>query len=50
MLQRIDLRENNVEVGGLLALSHSMKLNSTITQIDLDDKPKQYTVSIHSSV
>lgn len=39
-LQRIDLRNNNVSVAGLVALSEALKSNKSIIRVDLDDLPK----------
>lgn len=44
--QRIDLRDNSVKVAGLMALALSMKVNTSVTQLDLDDIPKKKMVSI----
>lgn len=38
-LQRIDLRDNNIQLTPLTFLSLALKKNETITQIDLDDTP-----------
>ncbi|XP_053670431.1 mucin-5AC [Anopheles nili] len=39
-LQRIDLRNNNIQKAGLEALNESMKSNKSVTRIDLDDTPR----------
>lgn len=44
--QRIDLRDNSLKVAGLMALALSMKVNTSVTQLDLDDIPKKKMVSI----
>ncbi len=44
-LVRIDLRENDVKTGGLMALSLSLKVSETVTRIDLDKDPKKESVS-----
>lgn len=46
LLQRIDLRDNIIQMRGMHALANVMKKNKTITQIDLDDKPRIRIVSI----
>ena len=46
LFQRIDLRENCLKVGGLMALALSMKVNTSITQLDLDSVPKKKMVCI----
>lgn len=43
-LQRVDLRDNNLQVSGLGALNEVLKSNKSITRIDLDDVPRR-TVS-----
>jgi len=45
-LQRIDLRDNSIQMRGMHALVNVMKKNKTITQIDLDDKPRIRVVSV----
>lgn len=45
-LQRIDLRDNNLQVAGLTTLNDVLKSNKTVTQIDLDDMPRRDYVSI----
>lgn len=44
-LQRIDLRDNNIQTEGLEALNDALKSNKSITQIDLDDTPRKLSVS-----
>lgn len=46
LLQRIDLRDNIIQMRGMHALVNVMKKNKTIMQIDLDDKPRIRIVSI----
>ena len=46
-LLRIDLRENDIKTGGLMALSLSLKVSQTVTRIDLDKDPKRESVSVH---
>lgn len=45
-LQRIDLRDNNLQVSGLTSLNEVLKSNKSITRIDLDDVPRRASVSI----
>lgn len=45
-LQRIDLRDNNLQVNGLTSLNEVLKSNKSITRIDLDDVPRRVSVSI----
>lgn len=47
-LQRVDLRDNNLQVSGLTSLNEVLKSNKSITRIDLDDVPRRAYVSIHS--
>lgn len=44
--QRIDLRDNNINLAGLMALARSMKVNTSVTRLDLDDEPKTKKVTI----
>lgn len=46
-LQRIDLRDNNLQVSGLTSLNEVLKSNKSITRIDLDDVPRRASVSIY---
>lgn len=47
-LQRIDLRDNHLQVGGLTMLNDAIKTNKSLTRIDLDDIPRRANVSIFS--
>lgn len=38
-LTRVDLRDNNIQVTGLTALSEAVKCNRSVTQIDLNASP-----------
>lgn len=49
-LQRIDLRDNHLQVGGLTVLNDAIKTNKSLTRIDLDDIPRRAYVSIVLSV
>lgn len=44
-LQRIDLRDNHLQVGGLTVLNDAIKTNKSLTRIDLDDIPRRAHVS-----
>lgn len=46
-LQRIDLRDNNLQVSGLMAINDVLKSNKSVTRIDLDDVPRRGDVSIY---
>lgn len=45
-LQRVDLRDNNLQVSGLTSLNEVLKSNKSITRIDLDDVPRRVYVSV----
>jgi len=44
-LIRLDLRGNYIRTGGLMALVLSLKVNQSVTRIDLDSEPKKEAVS-----
>lgn len=44
-LQRIDIRDNKLEVESLNIIAEVLKSNNTLTQIDINDEPKRLTVS-----
>ena len=44
ILLRVDLRDNDIKTGGLMALSHAMRVNTSVTRIDLDKDPKKESV------
>ena len=44
-LIRLDLRENEIKTGGLMALSLALKVNTSLLRLDLDREPKKETVS-----
>lgn len=44
-LLRLDLRGNHIRTGGLMALTLSLKVNQTVTRLDLDQEPKKEAVS-----
>lgn len=45
-LLRLDLRENEIKTGGLMALSLALKVNTSLLRLDLDREPKKETVSV----
>jgi protein phosphatase 1 regulatory subunit 37 len=47
--QRIDLRDNSLKVAGLMALALALKVNTSVTQLDLDDVPKKKMVNFSLS-
>ena len=49
-LLRLDMRENDVKTGGLMALAHALKVNTSLTRIDLDPKPKKESVGIQEKI
>lgn len=44
-LLRLDLRENEIKTAGLMALSLALKVNQTVTRVDLDRETKKESVS-----
>ena len=48
-LLRVDLRENDVKTGGLMALSLALKVSESVTRVDLDKEPKKESVCIKKS-
>ena len=44
---RMDVRENDPFVGGLMALSLSLKVNESLVRIDLDKELKKEPVRLH---
>lgn len=47
-LLRLDMRENEIKTGGLMALSLAFKVNTSLLRLDLDREPKKETVSVRS--
>ena len=43
-LIRLDLRGNYIRTGGLMALMLALKVNQSVTRIDLDGEPKKEAV------
>lgn len=43
-IQRLDLRHNEVKVGGLMALSLALKINRSLCSLDVDHIPQQEQV------
>lgn len=43
-LQRIDIRDNKLEVESLTKIAEVLKSNTTVTQIDIDDEPKRLSL------
>ena len=41
---RVDIRNNNVKVAGIMALQNALKNNYTLTRLDLDSEPKKEQV------
>lgn len=48
-LQRIDLRNNELSVAGLSALSEALKSNKNIIRVDLDDTPKSEMLPMYEN-
>lgn len=40
LLQRLDLRDNNIQIEGLKSLKESVSKNCRITRLDLDPMPR----------
>lgn len=49
-LLRLDLRENEIKTGGLMALSLALKVNTSLLRLDLDREPKKETVSTEKKI
>lgn len=45
-LLRLDLRENEIKTGGLMALSLALKVNHSLLRLDLDREPKKEPVRV----
>lgn len=43
-IQRLDLRQNEVKVGGLMALSLALRINCSLASLDVDDIPPEEQV------
>ena len=43
-LMRLDLRENDIRTGGMMALSLSLKVNTILLRLDLDKDVKKESV------
>ena len=41
---RLDIRNNNLKVAGIMALQNALKNNYTLTRLDLDTEPKKEQV------
>ncbi|XP_015246720.1 PREDICTED: protein phosphatase 1 regulatory subunit 37-like isoform X1 [Cyprinodon variegatus] len=41
LIQRLDLHQNKVKLGGLMALSLALRINSSLTDLDVDPIPPQ---------
>jgi len=46
-LLRLDLRGNHIRTGGLMALTLSLKVNQSVTRLDLDQEAKKEAVRKH---
>ncbi len=40
-LNRLDLRDNDIRLGGLMALVSSLKFNKTLSRLDVDREPRR---------
>lgn len=43
-IQKLDLRQNEVKVGGLMALSLALRINRSLVSLDVDDVPLEEQV------
>lgn len=43
-LQRIDIRDNNIQILGMKTLTDALKSNNSVTRIDIDDEPKRLEI------
>lgn len=46
-LLRLDLRENDIKTAGLMAVSLALKVNESVTRVDLDKETKKESVSFN---
>lgn len=44
-IQRLDLRQNPVKLGGLMALSLALRINRSLAQLDVDPMPPEEQVA-----
>ncbi|GAB0092526.1 hypothetical protein DMENIID0001_075260 [Sergentomyia squamirostris] len=42
VLQRVDLRDNNIQIPGITSLNESLRVNKTLTRLDLDNTLRRY--------
>lgn len=49
-LLRLDLRENEIKTGGLMALSLALRVNTSLLRLDLDREPKKETVNMEKKI
>lgn len=49
-IQCLDLRQNNVKVGGLMALCLAMKINQSLANLDLDNVPLEEQVGAFTTI
>ena len=49
-LLRLDLRENDIKTAGLMALSLALKVNESVTRMDVDKETKKESVSCNISM
>lgn len=40
-LSRLDIRENDIRLGGVMAVASSLKFNKTLTRLDIDKDLKK---------
>lgn len=47
-LVRLDLQENDIKTAGLMALSLALRVNESITRLDIDRETKRESVCMHN--
>ena len=46
MLSRVDLRQNDMTVAGVMALAMSMKINTTVVELTLDEEDEDEEIEL----
>jgi len=49
-LLRLDMRENEIKTAGLMALALALKVNDTVTRLDMDRDTKRESVGVQLTV
>lgn len=45
-LQRIDLRDNNIQISGLVALLESLAVSASVIRLDLDKTCRRWNTTV----